>query len=127
MFRKAIAVMLCGALLPSLIGCNPMVTEKVTPVQFHPSEGRPVKGILSGITKTDGQEVRFDEGARARVRFDSVFAVVGGEKVVYPLSDVAQLWIYKRSSEKETLRALTIAGGMAVLGVLVGVALKAIT
>jgi hypothetical protein len=128
MFRRAVSVILAVVLLPSLVGgCNTMTTEKIAPAQFHPSGGRPIKGILSGLTKKDGQEVRFDEGARARVWRDSVFAVVSGAPVAYPLTDVAQLWIYKRSGEKEAIRAMGIIGGMAAFGILVGAILIEIT
>jgi hypothetical protein len=125
MFSKAMRAVLCLGLLSALGACSTYTTEKIAPNNLRFSDGRSNRGIMVGITKTDGQEVRFDKGAR--VRSDTLTAVVGGVPATYALKEISTIWVYRRDRNKEMARGMMIGGGMLALGLLVGAILTQIT
>lgn len=116
MFRRAVSLALCVALLPQL-ACSVWSTEKLSPARYAPG-----RGLLVGVTTKAGDEVRFDEAAR--VRSDTVFAQVQGQGATYPLADLSELWVQVRDQGKAATRSFGILAGMAVLGLAVGAVLK---
>ena len=120
MFRRSVAAVLCATmLLPTVIGCSVMTTEKLTPTRFSPG-----RGMVVGVTTTAGQDVKFDRPAH--VRSDTVFAEVQGARNVYPLEKVSQVWVEVRDQGKAATRSLVILSGMVALGLIGGAILKSL-